>query len=135
MKTRQQCLEIKVSSMQFFAEQLLKPLIKQFHFRRIATSFIDATQFFFFLPLFLSFFTLVEAKGLSTLVSPILHDCFPGGYSMILFLLCCIIGFPSPLGPPAGLTVHSCSCCLLRLLLLLACFLWLHVLLVPNGHP
>lgn len=58
MKTRQQCLEIKVSSMQFFAEQLLKPLIKQFHFRRIATSFIDATQFFFFF-LFSSPFSLL----------------------------------------------------------------------------
>lgn len=32
----------------FFAEQLLKSLTKQFHFRRNATSFIDGTQFCFF---------------------------------------------------------------------------------------
>lgn len=67
MKTRQQCLEIQASCMQFFAEQFLKSLIKQFHFRRMPVpSWMQ--HGFLFLPLFLFFFTLVEAQVLSRVV-------------------------------------------------------------------
>lgn len=80
---------------------------------------------FLFLPLFLFIFALVEAKVLSQVTSYPPHSV-PDLVALQVFLLCWV--------PQLASQCTHALCHLLRLLLLLAYFLWSHPLLAPNGH-